>query len=85
MPLYYFDVVDDEQSVADEWGIELADDLEASEQALSLLPDIARNRLPRGDRRDISVLVRCGGGEPCFRATLIIRSEWSEPARLPPG
>ncbi len=75
MPRFYFDIVDDEHAFFDDWGVELADVVEASEQALSLLPDVAREALPIGERKDISVLVRSDAGRRCFTAALQIRTE----------
>ena len=72
MPLFFFDVLDDGNSVADEWGIELSDIHEAARQAQSLIVDIGRERLPSGGRRDICVKVKCEG-RPCFSATLTVR------------
>ncbi len=76
MSVYYFDVVDDTQSFPDQFGMDLQDLSEAREQAQALLPDIARKRLPTGDRRDVSIVVRCSEGRRCYRATLAIHGEW---------
>lgn len=73
MPLFYFDVVDDGKATPDEWGIELEDITEARDQAQALVPDLAREKILTGDRKDISVIVRCSEGRPCYRTTLTIQ------------
>jgi hypothetical protein len=82
MPLFYFDLVDDEESLPDNCGIELADVVEARIQAQALLPDIAREKLPDGDRRDLSVTVRSSEGLCCYKAVLTIQGEWMVPREL---
>ncbi len=82
MPLFYFDVTDDGNSTRDEWGIDLEDLSEARDQAQALVPDLAREFLPKEDRRDISVIVRCSEGRPCYKVTLTIAGEWVVPDRL---
>lgn len=78
MPVFYFDILDDGQAFPDLCGVEMADLFEARDQAQGLLPDLARDRLPKGNRRDLRVSVRCGDGKRCFTARLIVQSEWDE-------
>ena len=81
MPLYYFDVSDDGQSFPDEWGIDLDTIDEARAQAQALLPHLAREGLPKDDRRELSVNVRSSEGPCRYRVTLTIQGEWIDPNR----
>jgi hypothetical protein len=77
MPRFYFDVFDGEATTPDIVGIDVEDDLERiRELAIDALPDIARERLPNGDRAEFTVTVRDEHGSDIFRATLSLRSEW---------
>jgi hypothetical protein len=62
MPLYFFDSRDDLRSVADDIGSELADLEEAKQEAMEALVGIARDRLPDGNFRDLSMTIRDGSG-----------------------
>ncbi len=79
MPLYFFDIYDNDELVTDEVGVELESLHEAREQALTLLPDLAREEMPDGDRRDFTAVVRCHERRIRYRTTLSIRGEWTEP------
>lgn len=50
MPLFYSDLYDGEKLVRDDFGVELDDLHEAREQAIALLPDLARDDVPEGER-----------------------------------
>lgn len=76
MPLFYFDISDGERLVRDEEGTELADDQAARNEAIGVLPDIARDELPDGDRREFSSEVRDASGKVIFRATLSLVARW---------
>ena len=79
MPHYFFDVFDGEQFWEDDFGVDLADLYHARAQAQSLLPDLAREKMPDGDRRDVSVVVRCHEGRCRYKATLSLIAEWVAP------
>ena len=79
MPLYYFDVADNGALVTDDFGVELDDLYEAREQAIALLPDMARNEMPDGDRHEFSAVVRCSGGRVRYEAKLVFEGRWIEP------
>ena len=77
MPRYFFDVCDEDGWHRDDCGIELDTFEEAREQAISILPDIARDELPDGDSHVIFCAVRNASdrviyrGELCFRGTRV--------------
>ena len=76
MPLYFFDVIDDEVISRDEFGIELAGLDEARDQAIVLLPDIARDELPGGERRVFACWVRDDRDRVVYRGSLTYQGEW---------
>ena len=66
MPLYYFDLRDDEKLVPDEEGTELSSMDEVQNEAAYALADMLRDQLPvangNGLARDLMVDVRDSGG-----------------------
>ncbi len=84
MPLYYIDLYDNETLARDEFGLELESLYEAREQAIALLPDMARHGLPDGDSHDYTAVVRCREGRVRYEATLSLRGGWVEPPTYPP-
>jgi hypothetical protein len=79
MPRYFFDTHDGEHELRDEEGSELLGLQEARDEAIRVLPGIARDVLPGGDRGDFVSTVRDERGRPVFRATLSLRAEWLAP------
>jgi len=75
MPRYYFDTQDGEFSVHDNEGVECANLDEAGALAVKSLPEMARDALPDGDRRDFIVEVRDETGKPVLGATLSLNVE----------
>ncbi|AWN40762.1 DUF6894 family protein [Methylobacterium durans] len=70
MPRYFFDVHDGGPDV-DDTGTELAGPDEAYAKAKSLLPNIAREDIPKGgDQSTFTVLVRDEDDYPVYSATL---------------
>jgi hypothetical protein len=69
MPLYFFDITDNGYGFPDTEGTDLADLEAAREEALATLGEIARDRLPDGDRREFVIKIRDGDGA-LMRATL---------------
>ena len=76
MPLYFFDVTDAGTIETDDFGTDLADDAEARDQAIGLLPDIARDVMPDGDRHEIAVAVRNEQGQVVYDANLTLHGRW---------
>ncbi len=79
MPRYFFDIDDGDTSTEDDEGVEFSDLQEARDRAIGVLPNIARDILPDGDRRDFVITVKDACGKPIFRATLAFQAEWLVP------
>lgn len=70
MPRYFFDIHDGEDFRPDREGLDL-DDLEAAKaEAKKTLPDIVKDDMPDGDRRDVTVDVKDVAGRIVWRVTL---------------
>lgn len=76
MPHYFFDVTNGGAATPDDVGVDLADDDEARDEAVSLLPDIARDELPDGDEHEFVVSVRDERGEVVYEASLSLHGRW---------
>lgn len=76
MSRYFFDTDDGDFRSQDDEGIELSDAEAARLAALDVLPDMARDKLPDGDRRTFSVRVRDEAGAVLYSATLDLVGEW---------
>lgn len=76
MPRYFFDTNDGDMLDEDDVGLEFADPEAARRGAIAALPDMARDRLPDGDRRDYSVRVRDEAGTVLYSASLALTGEW---------
>ena len=76
MPIYFFDVDDGELHTHDEEGHELPDLKAARDEAMSVLPDIAQDRPPKGDRRDLAAVVRNESGRKVAVATLALKADY---------
>ena len=72
MPLYFFDVIDN--GVLNREGFH-----EARDQAIVLLPDIARDELPDGERHTFACWVRDERDRVIYRGTLTYEGERSVP------
>jgi hypothetical protein len=70
MPRFFFDIHDGEAFTPDRQGLDL-DDLEAAKaEAKKTLPEIVKDELPDGDRRDFTVDVKDAAGQIVWRVTL---------------
>jgi hypothetical protein len=76
MPRYYIDSSDGNFSHIDSEGVELAGDEAARYLALDALPDMVREVLPDGDRREFAVCVRDQGGRVIYSASLTLTGAW---------
>ena len=81
MPRYFFDIDDGESQFRDEDGMEMPHLEAARDEAVRVLPDVAREVLPDGDRRTFASVVRNETGDVVFRATLSLVAEWMGPSR----
>ena len=58
MPRFYFDVREGQLFVEDRDGLEFPDIDTAEQEAIQAAASIGKERLPRGDTRDVTVEVR---------------------------
>lgn len=77
MPLYFFDLRDGKNHTIDDFGTEFDRLEEARNYAISLLPDIAREELPDGPRRNFACNVRDKDGNIVYEAVLKFRENRS--------
>ena len=76
MPKYFLDLYDGNQFTRDPHGLDIEDHETARQEAIGVLPDMARDVLPDGDRRDFSVDLRTESGEVIYTATLSLIGRW---------
>ena len=77
MTHFFFDIDDGENHVTDSHGLDLADKEAARREAISILPDVAREELPDGDRRTFICKVRDETDKVIFIATLSLVAGWT--------
>lgn len=76
MPRFYFDTYDGHTLQRDAEGLECADQAMAREEALRVLPDLAREGMPNGDRLELSASVRDSKDNVIYRAILSLDGHW---------
>lgn len=76
MPRYYIDTDDGDFEDIDGEGYELPNAEAARKAAIDALPDMARQKLPDGDRRVFAAQVRDESGAIVYVATLTLVGEW---------
>lgn len=76
MTHHTIDTDDDDFLVEGAYGEGLTCASTARRMALSVLPDMARDTLPDGDRRTLRAIVRDENGEEIYTATLTLVGEW---------
>lgn len=76
MPIFFFDVHDGESLTVDRDGVALDHIDEVRDQAVALLPDLARDDLPDGSRRVYAVAVRDEAGRTVYTASLTFEGAW---------
>ncbi|PTM40635.1 hypothetical protein [Bosea sp. 124] len=81
MPRYFIDSSDGNFSHIDAEGVELAGDAAARYLALDALPDMVREVLPDGDKREFAVCVRDEFGKVIYSASLTLAGAWRESGR----
>src|SRR4051812_44276540 len=77
MPRYFFEIDDGERRTPDDEGLDLSGLWEARNQAIAVLPDIARDVLPDGERRELVSSVRDESGQLVYTATLSLVGKWT--------
>ena len=70
MPRFFFDIHDGENFTPDREGLELEGLEAAKNEAKKTLPDIVKDEMPDGDRRDFTVDVKDVAAEIVWRVTL---------------
>lgn len=76
MTRYYFDIDDGEHQTHDDEGHACANRRAVRSVAVRALPEIARDHLPDGDRREFVVKVRDQDGRYLFEARLAFTARW---------
>jgi hypothetical protein len=80
MPRYFFDLRDNDKDARDDVGLTFENLKEARDAAIKLLPDVAHEELPDGDRHVFAVRVRDETGRYLFFATLsLIAQDLTQP------
>jgi len=64
---FYFDSFDGDRLIVDQEGLEFSTPSLMRDAAIAALPDMARDELPDGDRRQFWIHVRDAEGCPCPR------------------
>jgi len=79
MPLYFFDFDDGDgaPSAPDTMGTDLPSLASVPEEAVAVLANIAKDRLPDGSHRVFSASVRNEEGRVVFTASLTLQSGWA--------
>jgi hypothetical protein len=70
MPRFFFDIHDGEEFTPDRQGVELEGLNAAKDEAKKVLPDIVKDEMRDGDRRDFTVDVKNAAGQIVWRITL---------------
>lgn len=70
MPRFFFDIHDGGTFTADRHGLELPGLEAAKATAMNVLPDIVRDEMPDGARRDFTVDVKNEANQIAYRVTL---------------
>ena len=70
MPRFFFDIHDGEAFTPNREGLELEDLEAAKAEAKKTLPEIVKDEMPDGDRRDFTVDVKDIAGQIVWRVTL---------------
>jgi hypothetical protein len=70
MPRFFFDIHDGKNFTPDRQGLDLEGLEAAKEEAKKALPDIVRDEMPDGDRRDFTIDVKDVARRIVWRVTL---------------
>ena len=85
MPLFYFDAGDGASFHSDEEGLEFPDLDAAEREAAEAAAEMGRDRLPRGDTRDITVEVRNEHGQRVLTVRVSMEIDRVAPPPVAPG
>ncbi len=78
MPRFFFDIHDGTSQTRDEEGHDFINASVACEQAVGVLPDIARDTLPIYSQHQFVTQMRDESGKIIFTATLSLMTKWLE-------
>jgi hypothetical protein len=85
MPRFYFGVREGTRFVPDDQGLEF-DSLDAAEhEAATAAAEIGRDRLPKGDAREITIELKNEHRQRVLTVTVSIEIHRIDPEPLPPG
>jgi hypothetical protein len=70
MAKFFFDTQEGQSVDRDTTGVDLPDEAAARAEAQEALADMAREKLPNGNKVDFAVLVRDESGQEVYSATL---------------
>jgi hypothetical protein len=84
MPRYYFDVREGALFTPDDQGLEFASLDAAERMAAEAAADIGRDRLPKGDSREITVEVRNEHRQRVLTVTVTMKIDRVDPSPQPP-
>ncbi|MEH6717313.1 MAG: hypothetical protein V7704_00415 [Aurantimonas endophytica] len=76
MPLYYFDIEDQDDLSRDDTGIDCTSRDAIRNAAVDALPDLARDLILGDEHHTIVVLVRDEAGRKIYRASLTVDAAW---------
>ncbi len=76
MPRYFIDTDDGDLTIKDEEGHEFHDLHAARDAAHEALPDMAREKMPDGERRDFQATVRDKDGVVLYTVKLSLKGHW---------
>lgn len=80
MPFYYFDIDTGDGLAPDHDGVDLPTRQDVRRAAMAVLPAMASDMVPNGDKEHLLVVVRDGDGHAVFEATLTIEASWVDEA-----
>jgi hypothetical protein len=72
MPRFYFDVREGPLFIDDENGMEFPNLDKAEQEAIQAVVSIGKDRLPRGDTRDVTVEVRDENRQRVLTVTVVL-------------
>jgi hypothetical protein len=79
MPRFYFDVREGSLFVEDEGGMEFPNLDKAEQEAIQAVVSIGKDRLPRGDTRDVTVEVRDENQQRVLTVTVVLTTDRVHP------
>jgi hypothetical protein len=85
MPRFYFDVREGSRFMSDDDGLEFDELDQAEREAATAAAEIGRDRLPRGDAREVTIEVRNEHRQRVLTVTMSLNVERVVPSPVAPG